>query len=61
MTLTLTKAHDVRIGDLLECQDFVWRPVENIDKQHGRLYFIFGVVSRSCLVDDIVAVGREGL
>ncbi len=59
MTLTLSPASDVRIGDLLECQDFVWRPVENIDRQFGRIYFVMGVVSRSCLLTDIVAVGRE--
>lgn len=59
MTLSLVKAHDVRTGDLLESPDQTWRPVVNIERQFGRLYFIMGVVSRSSLVDDWLLVGRE--
>ena len=58
MTLSLVKASEVRVGDLLESPDQTWKPVVNIERQFGRLYFIMGVVSRSALVDDILAVGR---
>ena len=59
MQITLTNASEVRIGDLLESPDQTWKPVVNIERQFGRLYFIMGVVSRSALITDFVAVGRE--
>src|SRR5574343_290673 len=59
MPLSLVKASEVKIGDLLESPDQTWRPVVNIERQFGRIYFIMGVVSRSALITDLVAVGRE--
>lgn len=59
MTPSLIQAQEVKPGDLLECPDFVWRPVLNIERQFGRLYFIMGVYSRSALITDFLTVGRE--
>lgn len=59
MTISLLPASDVRPGDLLECPGTqVWKPVTAIEKQYGRLYFLMGTVSRSALVDELVAVGK---
>ena len=59
ITLSLVKASEVRVGELLESPDQTWKPVVNIERQFGRIYFIMGVVSRSALVDDWILVGRE--
>jgi len=50
----------VKIGDWLEHPHMqVYRPVKNIEKQFGRLYFNFGdQMPRTCLIDDLVMVGR---
>jgi hypothetical protein len=58
--LILVKAEEVRPGDLMECSDGVFRPVKNIERQFGRLYFMteFQRDTRTCLVDDLVMVGR---
>jgi hypothetical protein len=59
---SLIKARDIKIGDLLEHPNLqVFREVRAIDKQFGRLYFLFGDSQpRTCLVDDLVMVGRIG-
>jgi len=66
MEISLIQARDIKIGDLLEHPNLqVYREVKAIDKQFGRLYFIFGDSQpRTCLIDDLVMVGladdREG-
>ncbi len=62
MILSLIQAQGVVIGDLIEHPtEGVWKPVDVIHKQYGRLYFLMGpnrIISRSALVDDFVTVGR---
>jgi len=62
MKISLIQAQQIKIGDLLEHPNLqVFREVKSIDKQFGRLYFIFGDSQpRTCLIDDLVMVGREG-
>lgn len=59
MNISLIKAKEVKTGDLLEHPSLqVYKPVQSIDHQHGRYYFIFGdSVPRTALVDDLVMVG----
>jgi len=59
MTIHLLEAQQVRRGDLLECSDGIWRPVVNIDKVVGRIYFIFDLTrdTRSALLGEVLAVG----
>jgi hypothetical protein len=59
LKIILLKALDVKVGDFLEHPSLqVYRVVKSIDKQYGRLYFIFGdSTPRTCLVDDLVMVG----
>lgn len=60
MEISLIQAQQVKIGDLLEHPNLqVYRPVAAIDKQFGRLYFLFNDNQpRTCLIDDLVMVGR---
>lgn len=60
MNISLIKACDIKLGDLLEHPGMqIFQPVKAIDHQHGRYYFIFsGRMSRTALIDDLVLVGR---
>ena len=59
-SLHLLPASEVRTGDLMENADGIFRPLMNIEKQYGRLYFLFRDArdTRTALVDDLVMVGR---
>jgi len=59
-SLKLIKADNVVVGDVLEHPNLqVFRRVVTIERQFGRIYFLFGDSQpRTALVDDLVIVGR---